>query len=171
MVWSVVWYLYWMHANITASCVTELVLCFVLAVNSFACEDDVAEGKSHWYLTVYRLNLRALRVWVKVIGWVLMHCGKNYIVTVASQGLMWWQCGCDKLLKKVKVAHTRLLSIGFWSWSRFLEVSLQVTWVINLAVGCHYFLPGLQLPPKPLRGLLPILLLGAQRHDGCEHFA
>ena len=25
---------------------------------------------------------------------------------------------------------------------------------------CHYFLPGLQLPPQPLRGLLPILLLG-----------
>ena len=28
-------------------------------------------------------------------------------------------------------------------------LSLQVTWVINLAVGCHYFLPGLQLPPQP----------------------
>ena len=34
-----------------------------------------------------------------------------------------------------------------------------------------YFLPGLQLPPQPLRGLLPILLLGEQRHDGCEQFA
>jgi len=30
-------------------------------------------------------------------------------------------------IKKVKVAHTRLPSIGFWSWSRFLAVSLQVT--------------------------------------------
>jgi len=27
---------------------------------------------------------------------------------------------------------------------------------INPAVGCHYFPPGLQLPPQPLRGLLPI---------------
>ena len=63
-------------------------------------------------------------------------------------------CCCNK-----KVAHTRLLSVGFWSWSRFLAVNLQVTWVINLAVGCHYFPPGLQLPPQPLRGLLPILLL------------
>ena len=27
---------------------------------------------------------------------------------------------------KVKVAHTRLPSVGFWSWSRFLAVSLQV---------------------------------------------
>ena len=36
-------------------------------------------------------------------------------------------------------------------------------------VGCHYFPPGLQLPPQPLRGLLPILLLGEQRHNGCEH--
>jgi len=39
------------------------------------------------------------------------------------------------------------------------------------AVGCYYFSPGLQLPPQPLRGLLPILLLGEQRHDGCEQFA
>jgi len=30
-----------------------------------------------------------------------------------------------------KVAHTRLPSAGFRSWSRFLAVSLQVTWVIN----------------------------------------
>ena len=73
--------------------------------------------------------------------------------------------------KKVKVAHTRLPSVGFRSWSRFLAVSLQVTWVINPAVGCHYFPPGLQLPPQPLRGLLPILLLGEQRHNGCEQFA
>jgi len=31
--------------------------------------------------------------------------------------------------------------------------------------------PGLQLPPQPLRGLLPVLLLGEQRHDECEQFA
>jgi len=42
---------------------------------------------------------------------------------------------------------------------------------IDPVAGCHYFLPGLQLPPQPLRGLLPILLLGEQRHDGCEQFA
>jgi len=38
-------------------------------------------------------------------------------------------------------------------------------------IGCHYFPPGPQLPPQPLRGLLPILLLGEQRHNGCEQFA
>ena len=37
--------------------------------------------------------------------------------------------------------------------------------------SCHYFPPGLQLPPQPLRGLLPILLLSEQRHTGCEQFA
>ena len=68
-------------------------------------------------------------------------------------------------------AHTRLPSIRFRSWSRFSAVSLHVTWVINLAIGCHHFPPGLQLPLQPLRGLLPILLLGEQRHDGCEQFA
>jgi len=74
-------------------------------------------------------------------------------------------------VKKVKVAHTRLPSVGFRSWSRFLAVSLKVTWVINPAVGCHYFPPGLQLPSQPLRRLLPISLLGEHRHDWCEQFA
>jgi len=75
------------------------------------------------------------------------------------------------LLLSIKVAHTRLPSVGFRSWSRFSAVSLQVMWVINTAVGCHYFPPGLQLPPQPLSGPLPILLLGEQRHNGCEQFA
>ena len=70
---------------------------------------------------------------------------------------------------RIKVAHTRLPSVGFRSWSQ--SVSLQVTWIINPTVGCHYFPPGLQLPPQPLRGLLPILLLGEQRDNGCEQFA
>ena len=35
----------------------------------------------------------------------------------------------------------------------------------------HYFPSGLQLPSQPLRWLLPVLLLGEQRHDGCEQFA
>ena len=74
-------------------------------------------------------------------------------------------------LKKVKVAHTRLSSVGFRSWSRFLTVSLHVTWVINPAEGCHDFPPSLQLPPQPLRGLLPSLVLGEQTHNGCAQFA
>ena len=82
---------------------------------------------------------------------------------------------CPQVLKiltvKVKVAHTRLPSGGFRSRSRFLAVSLQVTRVINPAVGCHYFSPGLQLPSQPSRGLLPVSLLGEQKHDGCEQFA
>ena len=31
--------------------------------------------------------------------------------------------------------------------------------------------PAVSLPPQPLRGLLPILLLGEQRHNGREQFA
>ena len=31
--------------------------------------------------------------------------------------------------------------------------------------------PGLQLPSQPLRGLLPIYLLGEQRNDKCEQLA
>jgi len=39
---------------------------------------------------------------------------------------------------------------------------------VHPALGFHYFPPGLQLPPQPLRGLLPISLLGERRHDGRE---
>jgi len=46
------------------------------------------------------------------------------------------------------------------------QYSLQVTWIINPTVGCHYFPPGLQLPSQPLRGLLPILITGEQRLMG-----
>ena len=53
----------------------------------------------------------------------------------------------------VTLAHTRLPSVRFRRWSRFLAVSLQVAWVINPAVGCHNFPPGLQLPSQPLKGL------------------
>ena len=58
-----------------------------------------------------------------------------------------------KMMVKVKVAHTWLPSIGFQSRLRFLAVNLQVMWAINAVVSCHYFLPGLQLPSQPKRGL------------------
>jgi len=71
-----------------------------------------------------------------------------------------------------KLAHTRLLSVEFRSWSQFLAVSLQVMRVINLALGYHYLPPGLQLPTQLLmRGLLPISLLGEQWHGGCAQFS
>jgi len=47
----------------------------------------------------------------------------------------------DNSCKKIKTAHTRLPSVGYRSRSRFLAVSLQVTWVINPALGCHHFPP------------------------------
>ena len=103
-------------------------------------------------------------------------CHLRTLVLRRSASACWstaphWTSTVAHALKKVKVAHTWLPSVGFRSWSRFLAVSLQVMWVINPAVGCHYLPPGLQLPPQPFRGLLPILLLGEQRHNGREQFA
>jgi len=83
---------------------------------------------------------------------------------------IFWTCSVllrDAILKSKGSSY----SITERSWSRFLAVSLQVTWNITPAVGCHYFPPGPQLPPQPFRGLLPISLLGEQRHNGCEQFA
>ena len=62
------------------------------------------------------------------------------------------------VILKVKVHHTRLSSLGFRSWSRFLVVSLQVMWVINPAVCCNYFPPSLQLPSQPIRWLWTVCL-------------
>ena len=81
------------------------------------------------------------------------------------------EVGSPPLPLEVKVKVALLTSVGFRSLSRFFAVSLQVTRVIDPAVGCHYFSPGPQLPWQPLRGLLPISLLGEQRHDGSEQFA
>jgi len=73
------------------------------------------------------------------------------------------------MLKQI-VSIIRLPSVEFRSWSQFLAVSLQVTWVINPTVGSHHFPLGPQLPSQPLSGLLPISLLGEQRHNGCDQF-
>ena len=105
----------------------------------------------------------------------------NWLINVKSTLISYsWlfngsRCSTQYKIKPVhhvkKVAHTRLPRVGFRSWSRFLAVTLQVMRVTNPAVGCHYFPPGLHLPSQPLRGLLPISLLGEQRHNGCEQFA
>jgi len=90
---------------------------------------------------------------------------KRESLRLVEQGFCWPKCflppnhRCLSTVKKVKAAHTKLLRVGFWSWSRFLTVSLQVTRVINPAVGYHYSPPSLQLPSQPLRGLLPFRCL------------
>jgi len=114
--------------------------------------------------TLHRAHIGATR-WIRWID--LFGGGGAAVATVAVANLLLLLLYC----KKVKVARTRLPSVGFRSWSRFLAVSLQVTWIIYLTVDCHYFLPGLQLPPQPLIWLLPVLLLGEQKHNGCEQFA
>ena len=74
-------------------------------------------------------------------------------------------------IKKVKVAHTRLPSVGFRSC---------IPVFVSQPAGDVSHKPGGRLPllsarpavtPQPLRGLLPVLLLVEQKHDGCEQFA
>ena len=110
----------------------------------------------------------AVRCWTmffKLSAYFSSLCSMLSIMSIFLQqywtASYFWNCHSHskKVKVKVKVAHTRLPSVGFRSWSRFLAVSLQVMWVINPAVGCHYFPPGLQLPWQPLRGLLPISCL------------
>jgi len=73
--------------------------------------------------------------------WYAGNHGKT--CTVASiDELRPYVCNFATNKKGIK-GYTRLPSVGFRSWSRFLAVSLQVTWVINPTVGCHYFPPGL----------------------------
>ena len=115
------------------------------------------------------------KIWRSVVNQVSAKWSAVYAARAYVYGSTFWNLAYlpyDRpTCKKVQVAQTRLPSVGSRSWSRFLAVSLQVTWVINQAVGCHYFPPIVQLPPQPLRGLLPILLFGEQMHNGCEQFA
>ena len=50
------------------------------------------------------------------------------------------------------------------------DVSHKTDGRLPLLSALHYF-PSLQLPSRPLRRLLPISLLGEQRHNWCEQFA
>jgi len=75
-------------------------------------------------------------------------------------------------VKKVKLAHTRLQS--FQVPELILVLGSQPAGDVSHKPGGR--LPLLSArpavtPSQPLRGLLPVLLLGEQRHNGCEHFA
>ena len=115
---------------------------------------------SHLKLISLHAGLHSLTAWSHLLRQLISNSISLFLSVMAL---------CSS--KKVNVARARLSSVGLRSWSRFLAVSLQVMWVINPAVGCHYFPPGLQLPSQSLRGLLPVSLLDKQRHDWCEHFA
>ena len=122
---------------------------------------------SQWKSTTTAINPHSQNVAVDTTA---AHTFLHWTLTLTYDPDFQSQVSYGITYKKVQVALTRLPSVAFRSWSRFLAASLQVTWVINPAVGCHYFPPGLQLLLQPLRGLLPILLLGEQRHEGCEQF-
>jgi len=141
-----------------------------------ACGADGRANVGLCHVSIFRDSWRHFRAAIELVLHVYFGCLSFRFVAGQSEWLfrLSWQPTLGIVYstnKKVKVAHTRLPSVEFRSWSRFLAVSLQVMWVINPTVGCRYFPPGLQLPPQPLRGLLPIMLLGEQRDDGCEQFA
>ena len=142
-------------------------LCGVHLVCIFQCTvalRDCRLTSRHWDTADH--SARRLRHHLQTVNKQKQHSARCHWASVATISMlkMW-----SDLFKKV--ARTRLPSVGFRSWSRFLAVSLHVTWVINQAVGCRYFPPGPQLPEQPLRGLLPVSLLGEETHDGCEQFA
>ena len=131
----------------------RLVRCSAVVARLSACHVLVCRN-NYWKFTKSLQWNTGIRVWQFRI--LFMPC----CLTVSRRRT------CTIRTIMAKVARTRLPTVGFRSWSRFFAVSLQVTWVINPAVGCHYFPPGPQLPSQPLRGLLPISLLGEQRPMG-----
>jgi len=142
-----------------------LYTCYLLTYLLYVMRPTVTFRVSEHYNALAFIKIRRDLVSTHFIGFCILYHKLN---TYRKK----WNIRTIRLqYKKVKVAHTRLPRVEFRSWSRFLAVSLQVMWVINPAVGCHYFPPSLQLPLQPLRGLPPISLLGEQRHDGCEQFA
>ena len=86
---------------------------------------------------------------------------------------------CGKSTTRTSCSSARSVSVTFYlaleNFCRSRSIGKNSLYSITErrvpAVGCHYFPPGLQLPPQPLRRLLPVLLLGEQGHNGCEQFA
>ena len=114
---------------------------------------------------VHNVSLRRQR---RTEPWSYVTCTKNLVKIGRVVLKMWSRTGtlitvgsrvkARLVAVKTMLAHTTVppvivmcLLIVHSSWSRFLAVRLQVTWVINPTVGCHYFPPGLQLPLQPLR--------------------
>ena len=77
------------------------------------------------------------------------------------------------LTLKVKVAHSRPYSITECRVPELIPVlgSQPASDMSHKPGGKLPSLSARQLLPQPLRGLLPILLLGEPRHNGCEQFA
>jgi len=75
-----------------------------------------------------------------------------FYVWLQALKLLLYMYVCMYVRKKGKGSPYSITERRVRSWSRFLAVSLQVTWVINPAVGRHYFRPGSQLPSQPLEG-------------------
>ena len=113
-------------------------------------------------------NCCLVHYWASLVSQCAVNCPNKTSLCVFSlpsptksrlpktKRLLWeFSCGfIGSRVKKVKAARTRVPSVRFRSWSRFLTVSMQVTWVIHPSVGCDYFPPGLKLLSQPLRGLL-----------------
>jgi len=78
-----------------------------------------------------------------------MHLRVELFLTSLSNHPYWLFVALRHVIKKGKGSPYLITERRVPSWSRSLAVSLQVTWIMNPAVGCHYFLPGLQLPPQP----------------------
>ena len=97
-----------------------------------------------WLLITWLFFLPFLRCDVVVLGCVVLICFVELSFIFVIYILLLKKSGCVV----------------------FLECSAP-----SCDIGCNYFPPGLQLPPQPLRGLLPILLLGEHRHSWCEQFA
>ena len=76
--------------------------------------------------------------------------------TVSGNGISRAICKsapCTRQITTPAPHHSSFLQAGCPSCHPTNSIKvLKVTRVKNLAVGCHYFLPSLQLPSQPLRG-------------------
>ena len=74
---------------------------------------------------------------------------------------------------KIKASHTRYRALGPELIPVYRQSAYRWLQVIHPAVGCHYFPPGLQLPPQPqsITALWPVPSYTAwwQRHIGVNN--
>jgi len=112
-------------------CTVHDILCRLLTNFSLGFHDAF----QRWHRSVYRLaHLKTSQMSVQ--------SSPNFRwVYIASCAWPWFELQ----IAIKKVAHTRLPSVGFRSWSRLFAVSLPDVSHKPGGTGCHYFPPGLQV--------------------------
>ena len=137
---------------------------------------------SHLFSLKYSTTVRVLLTRVQLVAtlflkscWLAIHTHTHAAVRLQATEFSSAVGCCRPWAGRNAVERYALCIACNMRWSTVLLKKKSVIHNVSdnwLAFNTMYDISkGKGSPPQPLRGLLPILLLGEQRHNGCEQFA